>query len=414
MAKNYSAIYNNTSDSNAIEQRFFIKAEAVNGTFNAPLNTDFLFTLPGGSITAAQPLIDDPQRTGDRQSVGSIAEKRDENWSLELYFNVDLLAANGNAAIDNAVKTLWRSSLGRTSVGVSSEFIADGVLAPSITMTIMQVLGDTSLQMIGAYVQDFEIQLPGDGQAKATFSGKGGQVKTVGIGKSTVNNTANTLTVQSGEGWRFPVGSKIMIIMDDGLTLSGDTAAGTFRTVTSVTGDVLTVDGAVLTDADGSGVGAPIYVVYYEPLAPVAINDPQTGLVGEISSSLLPSGYCFRNLTISGANNHEEVNYCFGSDGLDAPFFIPGGKLTLTVSADLNLSKALVGFYNKIVAKVPVDILAVLGAGTGRRYEFELPKIDFSIPEISVPESGSIPVTFQGMAKQTSAGALDALVVTVQ
>jgi len=412
--KNYASIYNNTSDSNSIEQRFFVKVEAINGQFNPPLNTDFIFTLPGGSITASQPLDDDPQTTGDRQSVSFIANKREENWALELFFNVDVLAANGNAAIDNAVKALWKSALGRTTVGVSSEFIADAVLAPSITMTIMQCLGDTALQMIGAFVDDFEIQLPGDGQAKATFSGKGGQVKTVGIGKSTVNNSANTLTVQTGEGWRFPVGSQIMVIMDDGLTLSTDTPAGTPRTVTSVSGDVLTVNGAALTDSDGSGVGAPIYVVYYEPLAPTAINAPQTGLVGEISSSLLPSGYCFRNLTISGANNHEAVNYCYGADGLDAPFFIPAGKLALSVSADLNLSKALVGFYNKIVAKTPVDILAVLGEGTGRRYEFELPRIIFSIPEISVPESGSIPVTFEGMAKQTAAGALDALTVTVQ
>ena len=412
MAKNYAAAFNQASDSNSLEQRFFLKEEVTRGVFAPPVAGDFLFTLGGGSISASQALNSSSHRSG-RHNNNTIKEKRVEEFSFSTYFNFDALAISGNAAIDTAVKALWRSALGRTTVGVSSEFIADPVVAPGTTFTLVEV-GDTySKQMIGGFIESFEIQLPGDGEAQASWTGAGGSVRLVGIGKSVTANAANAITLGLGEGLRFPVGSFVMVIEADGVTRSTDTPDGLPRRVTAVVGDVVTVDGAILTDSDGSVALTPVYLSYYEPSGASGIDSPQTGLVGDIISSDLPTGYCFRNLSISGNNNHERVNYCFGSDGLDAPFFVPAGRLDISVTAELNLSKALVGFYNKIVMNEPVDILAQLGPATGRRYEFELPRVIFQIPSIDVPETGSIPVSFEGMAYQTALDAGDEITVTV-
>lgn len=413
MAKNYANAYNQTSDSNSTEQRFFLKEESTRGVFAPPVAADFLFTLGGGSISASQALNSSPHRSG-RHNNNFIKEKRVEEFSLTTFFNINSGAANGNAAIDTAVKTLLKSALGRTSVGVSTEFIADPATAPNITFTLIETGDSWSKQLVGGFIESFEFQLPGDGQAQASWSGAGGGYRFVGIGKSVANNNGgNTVEVGTDEGERFPVGGYVMIIEANGTTRSADTPDGSPRKVVSVAGDVVTLDGAVLADADGSGGSAPVYLCYYEPSGATGTDAPQTGLVGEISSSALPAGYCFRNLTISGNNNHERVDYCFGSDGLDSPFFIPAGRLDVTVTAELNLSKALVGFYNKVVANEGIDILAVLGPSTGRRYEFELPKVIFQIPSIEVPETGSIPVSFEGLAYQTALDAADEIATRV-
>lgn len=413
MAKSYAAIFNQTSDSNSLEQRFFLRAETTRGVFNPPTGSDFLFTLGGGAITGSQALNSSAHRSG-RHNNNFIKEKRVEEFSFDTYFNFNALAANGNAAIDQAVKTLWLSALGRTTVGGASEFIADSVQAPNITFSIIETGDSWSKQLIGGFIETFEIQLPGDGTSMASWSGAGGGFKFVGIGKSITLNAGNTITVGAGEGVRFPVGSYVMLIEADGVTRSADTPDGSPRKVTSVSGDVVTLDGAVLTDADGSGASAPIYLCYYEPATPAGIDSPQTGLVGDVTSSDLPVGYCFRSLTISGANNHERVDYCFGADGLDSPYFIPAGRLEVTVDAELNLSKALVGFFNKVVNNEGVDILAQLGPATGRRYEFAMPRVIFQIPGIEVPETGSIPISFSGLAYQSSLDAADELTVSVK
>jgi len=408
--KSFAAAYNQTSDSSGIVQSFYVKQETTRGVFVPPLGTDFLFTLAGGGITASQAL-NSSQHRSDRHNNNFIKEKRVEEFSLSTYFNIDITAVDGNSAIDTPMKVLWRSALGHTEVGGSNEFIANASVAPNITFTMLENGDSWGKQLIGGFIESCEIQLPGDGQAQASWSGAGGGSRLVGIGKSTVANTGNIVTVQAGEGLRFPVGGYVMIIEADGVTRSADTPSGSARRVVSVSGDAITLDGAVLADADGST--NPIYLCYYEPTGATGIDNPETGLVGEISSSLLPAGYCFRSLTIALANNHERVDYCFGADGLDDPFFIPAGRLDVTVTAELNMSKALVGFYNRIVANEGVDIEAILGDSTDRHYKFTMPRVIFQVPAIEVPESGSIPVSFEGLSYQSALQAADEIEVEV-
>ena len=206
---------------------------------------------------------------------------------------------------------------------------------------------------------------------------------------------------------RFPVGALIMIVEADGATRSADTPTATPRKVVSVTGDAVTVDGAVLADADGSGPSAPIYLCYYEPTEATiaAINDPQTGLVGSLTMTGLTN--CFRSLTVTNKNNHEPQSFCYGSRSLGSKLFAVAGRFTSEIEAEINLDLAMAGFINGLDDKAGVAIALVCGAAAGRRLEIALPKVIFPRPTYTRPESGSIPVTLSGMAYQSALNAAD-------
>ena len=70
MAKNFKDIYDDTGDSSAQNQSFFIKEESVRGTFSIPTGSDFLFTLSGGSTNFSQPRFSSPHR--DRCAGGCV------------------------------------------------------------------------------------------------------------------------------------------------------------------------------------------------------------------------------------------------------------------------------------------------------------------------------------------------------
>jgi hypothetical protein len=177
-----------------------------------------------------------------------------------------------------------------------------------------------------------------------------------------------------------------------------------------VTGDVITLDGAALADADGAA--ADVYLSYYEPDAPTGIDNPQTGLEGSFSIDTLAASDCLRSATISLTNNHELVDYCFGTDALDGPLFVPGGRLEVSVSVELNLNHGLVEMLQKVKQFSGNDIDIVLGDAAGRHLKVDLPRTIFTVPGIETPESGSVPVTFEGLGYQTSLDAADEVTVS--
>lgn len=404
MSKNYASIYSSTNDSIALEQRWYVKTETTKGTMIAPQNTDFLWTLGGGSMSFSQPFESDTQRSG-RHHTNTIKKKKELSWSLSTYFNIDeSLGAASTAEVDAPVRALMKSLFGKEDTSVAAAY--DTSVAPDITLTMMQVGDKWAGQARGCFVGSGNFQFPGNGEAMIEWSGDGVEMLMIGIGKSTTNNTANTVTVQTGEGDRFRVGGLVMIIEADGTTRSADTPAGSARTITAISGDVITLSGAVLTDANGSGVGAPIYLCYYEPAAPTGINNPVTGLVGTMAITGLPS-QCFRSATVSVTNDHEKVDYCYGHDTLDAPFFVPANRVTVEASVELNLNANIVAFFNQVVDFEAKDLDIVLGSATGRRFHMNIPKIKFPIPAFTVPDTGSIPITFTGNAYQTALDAAD-------
>jgi len=410
MAKNYVNIYEGNNDSYAIEQKIFIKQEASRGTLQLPAGSDFIFHVAGGSVNFTQP-VESSQHKSGRHNTSFIKQKTETSWTLPTYFNIDeSLGAASTSEIDPGIRVLHKSAFGTEDTGGGSP-VYTTLDAPSITFSIFEVGDAWSKQAPGAFVEAVNMTFPGDGQAQAEWSGSAKTMYLVGMGKSTANNNAgNTFTLASGEGSRFPVGAKVMII-DATNAKSADTPAGTARTVSSVAGDVVTLSGAVLADADGSSTA--VYLVYYEPENATAINNPVTGLNGSVTIA----GYgtidnCVRNFGVSHTNNHELQNFCFGEEGLGGKLFVPGGRANEEVTMELNLSKEAVSFINDLRNFDGIDITLVLGSATGRHLEIAVPKVVFSIPEISVPENGTIPVSFTGIAYQTALDAADEITLS--
>ena len=396
MAKNYADIYNSANVAIALEQRFYIKQELVRGELRIPTDDDFFFTLAGGSVSMTQPLTTSPHRSG-RHHTSFIKGKKETSWTLPTYFNIDsTLAAASDAEIDPSLRVLWKSLLGKEDATDGLKYTAT---VPSTSFSIFECGDRVAKQVRLGFVQQATVTLPGDGEATCEWTGNAAEVIYVGIGKSTANNSANIVTLESGDGSQFSaaVGGKVMILKDDGVTRSLDTPNGSARTIVSVVGDVVTLDGAALTDADGSS--DPIYLAYYEPVSPSAINDPQTGLEGSMLVDSVGS-ICARNMTLTMGNEHELVTYCYGKDALED--YVPGSRFTAAVSLETNLDKKTFNLFNRLQAFEAQELTAVLGPATGRRLELYLPKVVFDVPEISVPESGSVPVTFSGTAYQTA------------
>jgi hypothetical protein len=201
-----------------------------------------------------------------------------------------------------------------------------------------------------------------------------------------------------------------MLVEANGTTRSADTPDGSPRTIVSVLGDVVTLSGAVLADADGSGLGAPLYLCYYEPATPVGIDNPVTGLVGSFAVTGF-SAICARTVSVNVKNDHELVNNCYGKDSLSGAFYVPGSRLTAEVSFESNMNENIMKLFKSVEQFTGQDLLIILGEAAGRRLEVTLPKVIFSIPSYAIPDTGAVPVTFSGVAYQTAFDAADEISV---
>jgi hypothetical protein len=417
MAKNFSTLYNKTGDSIALNQSIFIVEEVTKGTFAAPTDTDFAYTLAGSSVTHTQPVTPTPHRTG-RHNTDSYVEKKTTEWELPLFVNIDTtLGAAAVTEIDTPVRVLWKSLLGSEDITGGSP-VFDASIDPDITFSLYEN-GDVWAQQVrGSFCESMGFDAPGDGQPQMNFSGAGADRVRVGIGRTAANNNGgNTITLAVvDEAKRFPVGAQVMIVEGDGTTRSTDTAGGTYRTVTatdSATG-IVTLDGAALADSDATTDPATeMFLAYAEPESPAGISNVQTGLVGSIAiDGLGGTVACVRNFNLTLNNNHERVNYCYGTDGLATPFFVAGSRLSVELSVEMNLNHDTVEWLYDLDQFVAQDIDFILGDAAGRHMKIDLPKIIFSIPTTTVPDEGSIPFSAEGIGYQTSLDQADEITVS--
>lgn len=404
MAKNFATLYNSANDSSALNQKFFVKEETTRGTFIAPVGTDYLWTKSGGSANSTQPIEQSEHKTG-RHNSGVIPGKIETNWSLPTYINIDTSVAIGTTEIDQAVRTLLKSVFGEedTTTGIKYNASVD----PDLTFTLLENGDKWAKQTVGAFAQQLVISLPGEGTPGFEFSGMAKTQVKIGIGLTTTDNDGgNTITLQAGEGGLFKENGYIMLVEADGTTRSADTPDGSPRKILSISTDTLTIDGAALADADGSS--ADIYVCYYEPETPAGINEPQTGLVGSIEIDGGLSGLdCVREATITITNNHEAVSYCYGVKTLSGRLFIPADRVGVECALNINLNDGLLKYINGLDDFAGSTVKLIVGDTTTRHLEIYLPAVVFPVPEVPVPENGSIPVQFTGMAQESTLEAAD-------
>jgi hypothetical protein len=396
MAKNYSSIYANATDSSALEQAFYLKQESVPGTIIPVLGTDFLYTLAGGKLEFGQPIESSPHRSG-RHNNNTIRKKKELSWGFSTYFNINTaLGSASSAEIDTPVRLLHKAMFGFENT--TSGAVYNTSATPGNTFSIFEVGDKWARQATGCFVDGATLNFPGDGEATVEWSGMGAESIMIGIGKSVTANITNTVTVDVGEGKRFKAGGLVMVIKSNGTSRSSDTPSGSPRTVLSVAGDVVTLSGASLTDSDGTV--NPVYLCYYEPTGKTGIDNPVTGLIGSVTIAGLAE-QCVRSAVITCTNSHEKVDYCYGSDKLDGSIFVPASRFNAEVVIEMNLNATIVGFFNDLLNFTAQNITLVLGEAAGRRLEVLLPKVIFAVPTFSLPDTGSIPISFTGTAYQT-------------
>lgn len=409
MAKNYKSIYDSGNVSIALEQRFYAKQETTRGELKAPTGADFFFHTTG-SIEHSQAVESSPHKSG-RHHNNIIKKKKEASFSFATFFNIDTALPSASVSeIDPAVRMLWHNMLGFEDSSSGLKYRA-GI--PSFTFSLFEVSDKWSRQARGCFMQGANMSFPGDGEATIEWSGMCKDALYVGMGKTTTSNDgANTVTLQAGEGALFSkaIGGLVMLIHSDGTTRSTDTPTGTPRKVVSVLGDVVTLDGAVLADADGSGLGDEMYLVYYEPTTLVAIDNPQTGLVGSFAITGHGS-FCARSIGVNLTNDHEAANYCYGADSLSAPYFIPANRMTAEITFEANWDEKMLALFNSVQSFEGKELTIVLGDAAGRRLQIDIPKAFFQIPSVAIPDTGSVPVSFSGNAYQTSIDAADELSV---
>lgn len=413
MAKNFANIYNRTGDSIALEQSFFAKLEVTKGTIVGPTDTDFFFTVGGGSITHTQPKQSSPHRSG-RHNTDIFQEKKVTEWSIPTFVNIDTtLGAAAAAEVEPAIRLLWKSLLGKEDISAGAVYTSEDV--PDLTFSLFENGDKWAQQVPAAYVEANNLTAPGDGQAGMEWSGRGSDRYRIGIGKFTTDsNTTNIITLDTvSEAKRFQVGGLVMIIEADGTTRSADTAGGTYRKITAVdkVTAAITIDGAVLADADGTG--GDLYLAYAEPETPTGIANIQTGLVGSIDVDGLGGTVpCIRSFNLTMTNNHEAVDYCYGTAGLATPFFVPGGRLAIEIEMELNLNDSLIELLDDLDSFEAQDVDFVLGDVAGRHLKIDIPKAIFDVPSTTLPEEGSIPVTLSGMGFQTGLDLADEVTIS--
>lgn len=408
MAKDFAAIYSSVNDSAAINQKIFIKEESTRGAIVTPAGTDHILQLTGGNVGFETPIESSPIRSG-RHHRGIIKKKDITTWSFPFYFMIDTtLGAASDAEIDLAARVLWKSLLGRERVTAAvGNLTYDAVTAPSTTFTLIENGDQWANQAPGAFVNNGNLNLPGDGEATWAVSGEAKTMYKIGVAQSNVDNDGgNTITVGTGEGERFEIGGIVMLVETDGTTRSADTAGDTSRKITGISGDVITVDGAALADADFSGSAG--YLTYYEPETPTAINAPQTGLEGSITIAGLTTD-CIRSLSLAINNDHEIQNFCYGTKSLSGPLFSPTSRVSMTLAMELNLNHNLVEFIKGLKAFTGENITTILGDVTSRHMEMTMPKWIPGIPVIPIPDSGTIPTPFSGLLYEATAEAGDEL-----
>lgn len=403
MAKNYASIYESGNDSSALEQRWYAKVESERGVLSIPGNSDFFWTLGGGSISYSQPQESSPHRSG-RHHTDSIKKKKETTFSFSTYFNIDesLLAASASE-IDASNRMFFKSLLGKEATAPNLKYTSE--TPPDFTFSLFECGDFWSRQAPGSFIQGGNMSFPGDGESRVEWTGASKETFFIGIGKSSVSNDGgNTVTLATGDGAAFRVGGAVMLIENDGVTRSADTPAGSARYITAIAGDVITLSGAPLADADGSA--SSVYLCYYEPSAPTAINNPVTGLVGSMSIAGLDLS-AFRNASLNIQNNHELANYFFGTDGLSGPMFVPAARMTGTLTVEMNVNLEVVKFFNRVQNFEAQGFSLILGSASGRHLEVTCPKVKFATPQFAAPDTGSVPVSFEGPCYQTGLDAAD-------
>lgn len=361
---------------------------------------NFLFMTKAG-LKVSQPFEMSEHKSG-RQASNIIKKKIVAEGDLEMYFNMN--TSGGTPDIDTPVEDLLENILGRKTVS-GSAITFDAGDPPVTFLSVLQGNNTFARSFNGTYVKSLKMSLPGDGEAKMTMPAKARDGKYASLAQVVGAIVASpTFVTQTGEGARFEIDARVMLVMTDG------------RTVTHGADGSLTI----LTQTESGGtfsasvsVDTLSYIVPWTPhnFDQFGIDNPVTGLVGNISiDGGLTTIEEIRSCEISFDPKVEDQDNYYGADGNRGR--VVGGRAEITVDLDVMLSVSQARAITDAKRFLAKNVIVKLGDPSGRHVKFDFPNVQFMVPDVELPDEGSVPLKLSGKCLQSESGALDAFTMT--
>lgn len=338
-----------------------------------------------------------------RQASSIIKKKKMLEGDVEMYVN---MSDGASPAIDGAVALLLQCVFGQKTEGANG-ISFDQKQPPTTYFSVLQGNNVFNRVANGCYVKNFTLTLPGDGEATMKFTMKGRESKECSIAKlTTLVSASATIIVVAGEEENFEIGAKVMMCDDDGRTIT----AGVDGTVTVLSIDkvahTVTLNTAVTADASS-------YLVPWLPhvFGFGGIDNPVTGLQGSVSfDGGVTTIEEIRSAEISVDPKTEDLDNYYGTDTNRG--YVVGDRSEISVKVEMNLSASQFKKIQQTRGFEPFSMRFILGDASARHLLVECPRVQFKIPGVEIPDTGTVPVTFEGFALQQTPGALDAVTLT--
>jgi hypothetical protein len=335
-----------------------------------------------------------------RQPSNIIKKKKMLEGDVEMYVN---MAGGSTVDIDDSVALLLQCVFGQKTVG-ANVISFDQKQPPTTYFSVLQGNNVFNRVANGCYVKNFTITLPGDGEATMKFTMKGRESKECSIGKVNGPVSASTSVIlETGEAGNFEPEARIMLIDADGRTVLAG-VDGTLRgSSIDLTTHTLTLSSAI-TCADGA---------YIAPWLPHVfgfggIDNPVTGLQGSVSfdggASTIEE---IRSVEISVDPKTEDLDNYYGTDSNRG--YVVGDRSEISVKVEMNLSASQFRTIQQSRRFESFSMKVILGDASARHLEIICPRVMYKIPGIEIPDTGTVPVTFEGFALQQVLGSLDAI-----
>jgi hypothetical protein len=344
-------------------------------------------------------------RTG-RQNFGVIKKKKMLEGTLESYINVN--TSLSAPAVDNAVDLMLQNALGTKLTDGATYITYNMQQAPSKYFTLLNGTNVSAALLNGCYNKSLEIDLPGDSEAKykLTFKGRDEKVSSVCQVNGAVSASA-TIVVNSGEAYNTEPSSLVMCVDVDGRTvLYGYDGS---LSVSSITNGSNTI---VLSSPVTLSSGA--YLVPYNPAVlgnPGGTLQPLVGLTGSVSfnggSTTLEQ---VRSVNIVIDQKLSDLDKFYGFDTNRG--YVVGSEAEIKVKIETLCTPSEINRILQIKSDTNFSMQIVLGSASGRRVQISCPSVIYQIPAIEIPDSGEVPITFEGIAQQSSLGAMDAISIS--
>lgn len=245
----------------------------------------------------------------------------------------------------------------------------------------------------------FDAATPATALATSSISGTGSNAQvTASIHLFIGGRGVNDIAVTAGQGGRYDVNCWIDLIdQTDGNT----SKATTPRQVTAVTGDLLTYSGSAI----ATGAVGDIVIGYTPPFTAQGAENALLGLRGSFTTANFGSVDCqLLKAEISLKNNFTDKKQYYGTSKICG--FIADKRRAVAIKMDVLLTKDNFEFYTKnksfvadnlTIVLEPQDIPSPINAAQGRTLTFNMPKVEFNVPNLEQPADGFIKLSLEGI-----------------